>query len=63
MVVVSLAMSALPFSVKPFGVRQPAADQTQESVWLPHRILLGAEEDVDSVLEAVAKIRTGVEGP
>jgi len=33
----------------------------EESVWLPHRILLGTEEDVDSVVEAIAKIRASAD--
>jgi dTDP-4-amino-4,6-dideoxygalactose transaminase len=28
-----------------------------ESVWLPHQLLLGSEEDVDQIVEAVAKIQ------
>jgi dTDP-4-amino-4,6-dideoxygalactose transaminase len=41
----------------------PVAEKAafEESVWLPHRILLGTEKDVDSVLEAVAKIRASVD--
>jgi hypothetical protein len=33
----------------------------EESVWLPHRLLLGSEKDVDDVVEAVAKIRAHVD--
>jgi dTDP-4-amino-4,6-dideoxygalactose transaminase len=33
----------------------------EESVWLHHRVLLGTEADVDTVLEAVAKIRASVD--
>jgi dTDP-4-amino-4,6-dideoxygalactose transaminase len=49
----------LPWEV----VRCPVAEKAafEESVWLPHRILLGTEEDVDSVLEAIAKIRTSLD--
>ncbi len=37
----------------------PAAERAgyEESVWLPHQIFLGAEEDVDDVLTAILKIR------
>jgi len=45
------------------ATRCPVAEKAafEESVWLPHRILLGPEKDVDSVLEAIAKIRTGLD--
>jgi L-glutamine:scyllo-inosose aminotransferase len=45
------------------ATRCPMAEKAafEESVWLPHRILLGTEKDVDSVLEAVAKIRSNVD--
>jgi dTDP-4-amino-4,6-dideoxygalactose transaminase len=45
------------------SARCPVAEKAafEESVWLPHRILLGTEKDVDSVLEAVAKIRASVD--
>jgi dTDP-4-amino-4,6-dideoxygalactose transaminase len=32
-----------------------------ESVWLPHQLLLGTDEDVDQIVEAVAKIQTNVD--
>jgi dTDP-4-amino-4,6-dideoxygalactose transaminase len=32
-----------------------------ESVWIPHRVLLGTEEDVDSVVEAARKIAGAVD--
>ena len=32
-----------------------------ESVWLPHPVLLGAEEDVDDVVRAVSKIHDGID--
>ena len=45
------------------GLRCPIAEKAafEESVWLPHRILLGSEKDVDSVLDAIAKIRANVD--
>lgn len=45
------------------GARCPVAEKAafEESVWLHHRILLGTEKDVDSVLDAIAKIRAGVD--
>ncbi len=46
--------------------RRPAAACPQaerlayrESVWLPHQLLLGAETDVDDIVEAVHKVRRG----
>lgn len=32
-----------------------------ESVWLPHQLLLGSEQDVDQIVEAVAKIQGNVD--
>jgi dTDP-4-amino-4,6-dideoxygalactose transaminase len=45
------------------SVRCPVAEKAafEESVWLPHRILLGTEADVDGVLEAIGKIRANVD--
>jgi dTDP-4-amino-4,6-dideoxygalactose transaminase len=45
------------------GVRCPVAEKAayEESVWLHHRILLGTEADVDSVIDAVAKIRASLD--
>jgi L-glutamine:scyllo-inosose aminotransferase len=45
------------------GTRCPVAEKAAfaESVWLHHRLLLGTEEDVDSVLEAIAKIRANLD--
>jgi len=41
------------------GTLCPVAEKAafEESVWIPHRVLLGTEGDVDSVLEAIAKIQ------
>jgi dTDP-4-amino-4,6-dideoxygalactose transaminase len=43
--------------------RCPVAERAafEESVWLPHRLLLGTERDVDTVVEAVEKIRANVD--
>jgi dTDP-4-amino-4,6-dideoxygalactose transaminase len=45
------------------GTRCPVAERAafEESVWMHHRVLLGTEGDVDSVIEAVAKIRANVD--
>jgi hypothetical protein len=45
------------------ATRCPVAEKAafEESVWLPHRILLGTEQDVDSVLEAVGRIRANLD--
>lgn len=32
-----------------------------ESVWLPHQLLLGSEQDVDQIVEAVEKIQSNVD--
>jgi dTDP-4-amino-4,6-dideoxygalactose transaminase len=49
----------LPWS----ATRCPVAERAafEESVWLHHRLLLGTEKDVDSVLDAVHKIRAHVD--
>jgi dTDP-4-amino-4,6-dideoxygalactose transaminase len=40
----------------------PAAEQAcRESVWLEHQLFLGETSDVDDILEAVEKVRDGVE--
>lgn len=40
----------------------PAAEQAcREAVWLEHQVLLGESSDIDDVLEAVEKVRTGAE--
>jgi dTDP-4-amino-4,6-dideoxygalactose transaminase len=41
------------------GTHCPVAERAayQESVWIPHRLLLGSEEDVDSIVAAVEKLR------
>lgn len=44
------------------GFHCPVAERAgyEESVWLPHQIFLGAEEDVDAVLTAISKIRENI---
>ena len=41
----------------------PVAERAayEESVWLPHQILLGDERDVDDVIEAIVKIRNNLD--
>jgi dTDP-4-amino-4,6-dideoxygalactose transaminase len=41
----------------------PVAERAayQESVWLPHQILLGDESDVDDVIEAILKIQNNLD--
>jgi dTDP-4-amino-4,6-dideoxygalactose transaminase len=43
--------------------RCPVAERAAylESVWLPHQLLLGSEQDVDQIVEAVAKIQSNVD--
>jgi dTDP-4-amino-4,6-dideoxygalactose transaminase len=43
--------------------RCPVAERAAyvESVWLPHQLLLGSDEDVDEIVEAVAKIQSNVD--
>jgi dTDP-4-amino-4,6-dideoxygalactose transaminase len=42
--------------------RCPVAERAayRESVWLPHQLLLGSEQDVDQIVEAVAKIQSNI---
>jgi dTDP-4-amino-4,6-dideoxygalactose transaminase len=46
----------LPWETTRCPVSERAA--FEESVWIPHRVLLGTEADVDCVLEAIAKIQS-----
>ena len=41
------------------GTRCPVAERAayEESVWLPHQLLLGSEQDVDDIVAAMAKIQ------
>jgi dTDP-4-amino-4,6-dideoxygalactose transaminase len=43
--------------------RCPVAERAayEESVWLPHQLLLGSEQDVDHIVEAVEKIQNHVD--
>jgi hypothetical protein len=49
----------LPWETTRCPVAETAA--FEEPVWLPHRLLLGTEKDVDTVLEAIANIRANVD--
>jgi dTDP-4-amino-4,6-dideoxygalactose transaminase len=43
--------------------RCPVAERAayQESVWLPHQLLLGRNEDVEQIVEAITKLQTNVD--
>jgi dTDP-4-amino-4,6-dideoxygalactose transaminase len=43
--------------------RCPVAERAAylESIWLPHQLLLGSEQDVDEIIEAVVKIQSNVD--
>ena len=43
--------------------RCPVAERAayEESVWLPHQLLLGSEQDVDQIVEAVEKIQNHID--
>ena len=45
------------------GTRCPVAERAAylESVWLPHQLLLGDEQDVDQIVEAVTKIQGNID--
>jgi dTDP-4-amino-4,6-dideoxygalactose transaminase len=40
----------------------PVAERAgyEESIWLPHQLFLGSEQDVDDILTAIGKIKTNV---
>ncbi len=44
-------------------LRCPVAERAayEESVWLPHHLLLGGEEDVDQIVDAVMKIAANID--
>lgn len=44
------------------GTRCPVAERAayEESVWIPHNLLLGSEADVDDIVEAIQKIQDNV---
>jgi dTDP-4-amino-4,6-dideoxygalactose transaminase len=46
------------------NVRCPVAERVaaEESVWLPHQLFLGTEQDVDDIATAVAKVAEGLRG-
>jgi dTDP-4-amino-4,6-dideoxygalactose transaminase len=50
---------ALPWA----ATRCPVAERAAyvESVWLPHQLLLGSEQDVDQIVEAVEKIHSNLD--
>jgi dTDP-4-amino-4,6-dideoxygalactose transaminase len=50
---------SLPWAKTSCPVAERAA--YQESVWLPHQLLLGNEQDVDQIVEAVAKIQSNID--
>jgi len=43
--------------------RCPVAERAayQESVWLPHQLLLGSQQDVEQIVEAIVKIQANVD--
>jgi dTDP-4-amino-4,6-dideoxygalactose transaminase len=43
--------------------RCPVAERGayMESVWLPHQLLLGSEQDVDQIVEAITKIQGNID--
>lgn len=51
----SAALAAAPAANCPNAERAAY----QESVWLPHQLLLGTEADVDDIVEAVLKVQRG----
>ena len=53
------AESRLPW----LNVRCPVAERAayQESVWLPHQLLLGQDQEVDDIVEAVVKIQNNLD--
>jgi L-glutamine:scyllo-inosose aminotransferase len=44
-------------------VQCPVAERAayDESVWLPHQLLLGSDDDVDQIVEAVAKLQENID--
>ncbi len=52
----TLDAQSLPWAKTHCPVAERAA--YLESVWLPHQLLLGSEQDVDQIVEAVAKIQS-----
>jgi len=58
------ALSVLRTSDLPWARTQcPVAERAAyfESVWIPHQLLLGSEQDVDEIVEAVQKIQSNVD--
>jgi hypothetical protein len=50
-----VARSGVDYSSSAFPVARRAA--YQESIWLPHPLFLGGEEDVDELVAALAKVQ------
>jgi hypothetical protein len=50
-----LARSGVDYSGRAFPVASRAAHQ--ESIWLPHFLFLGGEEEVDDLVAAFAKVQ------
>jgi dTDP-4-amino-4,6-dideoxygalactose transaminase len=59
-----LALSGLGASTLPWArTHCPVAERAaySESVWIPHQLLLGSEQDVDQIVEAVEKIQSNLD--
>jgi len=54
-----VATSDLPWARTHCPVAERAA--YSESVWIPHQLLLGSEQDVDQIVEAVQKIQNNID--
>ena len=54
-----LGTSDLPWARTHCPVAERAA--YAESVWIPHQLLLGSEQDVDQIVEAVRKIQSNID--
>jgi dTDP-4-amino-4,6-dideoxygalactose transaminase len=58
------ALSGLGTADLPWAqIRCPVAERAaySESVWIPHQLLLGSEQDVDQIVEAVQKIQSNID--
>jgi len=55
----SLGVSGLPWARTHCPVAERAA--YAESVWIPHQLLLGSEQDIDQIVEAVEKIQSNLD--
>jgi hypothetical protein len=52
-----VARSGVDYSGREFPVASRAA--YRESIWLPHSLFLGGEDDVDELVAAFAKVQAG----